>query len=88
MSFTFGKLKLYRNAYLVVTAGVEFARRHDVRQGAEAMEQHGEELDDQSADQIVAFLHSLTGTLPDVTYPVLPAETATTPRPSGEVLAQ
>lgn len=53
-----------------------------------AESQLGEELNDQSADQIVAFLHSLTGTLPDVTYPVLPAETASTPRPSGEVLAQ
>ena len=36
-----------RAAYLVAAAGIELARRHDVRQGAEAMEQHGEELDHQ-----------------------------------------
>ena len=33
---------------------------------------------------IVAFLESLTGKVPELTYPILPAETATTPRPSGE----
>ncbi len=53
-----------------------------------AESQLGEELDDESADQIVAFLDSLTGTLPPITYPVLPAETAATPRPSGEILPQ
>jgi cytochrome c peroxidase len=47
--------------------------------------QLGEELDDQEVDAIVAFLGSLTGKMPEVVYPVLPAETATTPRPSGEV---
>ena len=47
--------------------------------------QLGEELSDAEADQIVAFLSSLTGKMPEVTYPVLPAETAATPRPTGEV---
>ncbi|MDR5651660.1 cytochrome-c peroxidase [Ruixingdingia sedimenti] len=51
-----------------------------------AESQLGEELADQEADQIVAFLDSLTGTLPAITVPVLPAETATTPRPTAEVL--
>jgi cytochrome c peroxidase len=48
--------------------------------------QLGEDLSDAEADQIVAFLGSLTGTMPEVVYPVLPAETATTPRPTGEVI--
>lgn len=47
--------------------------------------QLGEELSDEEADKIVAFLQSLTGTMPEVTYPVLPAETADTPRPTAEV---
>ncbi|MEZ5676607.1 MAG: cytochrome-c peroxidase [Thalassovita sp.] len=50
-----------------------------------AESQLGEELTETEADQIVAFLGSLTGGLPEVTYPVLPAETASTPRPTGEV---
>ncbi|MDE9449282.1 cytochrome-c peroxidase [Aliiroseovarius sp. Z3] len=51
-----------------------------------AESQLGEEIDGATADQLVAFLDSLTGTLPEVTYPLLPAETATTPRPTGEVI--
>ncbi len=47
--------------------------------------QLGEDLSDEEADQIVAFLGALTGDMPEVTYPVLPAETAATPRPTGEV---
>ncbi|WP_137701347.1 cytochrome-c peroxidase [Marimonas lutisalis] len=47
--------------------------------------QLGEDLSDEEADKIVAFLGSLTGAVPEVTYPVLPAETAGTPRPTGEV---
>ncbi|NKN36713.1 cytochrome-c peroxidase [Agrobacterium sp. a22-2] len=47
--------------------------------------QLGEELNEQEVDQIVAFLDSLTGKIPEVTYPVLPAETDATPRPSGEI---
>lgn len=34
---------------------------------------------------MVAFLESLTGTVPDISYPILPAETATTPRPTAEL---
>jgi cytochrome c peroxidase len=47
--------------------------------------QLGEDLSDEEADQIVAFLGSLTGKVPEVVYPILPAETASTPRPTGEV---
>lgn len=47
--------------------------------------QLGEDLSDAEADQIVAFLGALTGRLPEVVYPILPAETATTPHPTGEV---
>jgi cytochrome c peroxidase len=47
--------------------------------------QLGEELTDTEVTQIVAFLDSLTGKMPEVVYPVLPQETATTPRPTGEI---
>ena len=47
--------------------------------------QLGEDLTDDEADKITAFLVSLTGEMPEVVYPVLPAETAETPRPTGEV---
>ncbi len=48
--------------------------------------QLGEELSDTETGQIVAFLGSLTGPVPAVTVPSLPAETATTPRPSEHIL--
>ncbi|WP_397543607.1 cytochrome c peroxidase [Roseovarius salis] len=47
--------------------------------------QLGMELDDDEVDKIAAFLGSLTGQMPEVTYPVLPAETLQTPRPTGDV---
>ena len=47
--------------------------------------QLGEDLTEDEADKIVAFLGSLTGEMPEVVYPILPAETAATPRPTGEV---
>ncbi len=47
--------------------------------------QLGEDLTDEEADKIVAFLGALTGDVPEVVYPILPAETAATPRPTGEV---
>jgi cytochrome c peroxidase len=53
-----------------------------------AESQLGEDLSDQEADQIVAFLDSLTGTLRPITLPVLPAETRLTPHPSAEVARQ
>ncbi|MCP1367204.1 cytochrome C biogenesis protein CcsA, partial [Halomonas sp. BBD48] len=43
--------------------------------------QLGQELDAESIDNIVAFLHSLTGEQPDFTMPILPASTSETPRP-------
>ena len=50
-----------------------------------AESQLGTSLQPEETAQLVAFLDSLTGTLPSVTLPVLPAETAATPRPSSEV---
>lgn len=46
----------------------------------------GEEVSDEEADKIVAFLDSLTGEMPAVTTPILPAETAAKPRPTAEVV--
>jgi cytochrome c peroxidase len=43
--------------------------------------QLGINLTDEEVDTITAFLGSLTGEQPDVTYPVLPPSVATTPRP-------
>ena len=59
----------------------------DLKQAVAIMgtSQLGADLKDDEVTQIVAFLESLTGKMPEVTYPVLPAETAATPRPTGEV---
>ncbi|WP_172296341.1 cytochrome-c peroxidase [Pseudoruegeria sp. HB172150] len=46
-----------------------------------AESQLGEGLEPGQTTQIVAFLETLTGEVPDVTLPVLPPETADTPRP-------
>lgn len=51
-----------------------------------AESQLGEALKPEETGQIVAFLDSLTGTMPEVTLPVLPAETADTPRPTQQVV--
>ena len=51
-----------------------------------AESQLGEELTDEEADAMVAFLNSLTGDVPDVMLPELPPETGTTPRPTAEVV--
>lgn len=50
--------------------------------------QLGEKLSEQDVGDIVAFLHSLTGKAPVTTIPVLPISTATTPRPTAEVVKQ
>lgn len=47
-----------------------------------AESQLGEALAPEETAEIVAFLESLTGTLPAITLPVLPPETAGTPRPT------
>lgn len=59
----------------------------DLKQAVQIMgnAQLGTELKEHEVDRIVAFLQSLTGKMPDVTLPVLPAETGDTPRPSGEI---
>lgn len=44
--------------------------------------QLGANLTDKETDDIVAFLDSLTGQLPQITYPSLPTRTDTTPEPS------
>lgn len=48
--------------------------------------QLGEELKDGEVKPIVAFLESLTGKVPPVSYPVLPPETGATPRPTAEIV--
>ncbi|AZO34211.1 MAG: c-type cytochrome [Mesorhizobium sp.] len=60
----------------------------DLRQAVATMgtTQLGEDLTGYEVDRIVAFLSSLTGKLPEISYPVLPAETATTPRPQSQIL--
>lgn len=51
-----------------------------------AESQLGESLKPEETMQLVAFLESLTGVIPEVTVPALPAETATTPRPTAEII--
>lgn len=53
-----------------------------------SISQLGAEMNDQEIDKIVAFLGSLTGEMPEVVYPVLPTETDTTPRPTGEIIPE
>lgn len=55
----------------------------DLTQAVEIMSnsQLGTELADDEVEAIVAFLHTLTGEQPDVSYPILPPNSATTPRP-------
>lgn len=48
--------------------------------------QLGQESNDDEVEKITAFLNALTGKMPEVVYPVLPAETATTPRPNIELM--
>lgn len=50
--------------------------------------QLGTELKPEEVQSIVAFLQGLTGEMPRIEYPVLPAETAKTPRPTGEVITK
>lgn len=45
--------------------------------------QLGHTLDENEAGAITAFLHTLTGEQPRVEYPILPASTKDTPRPSS-----
>ncbi len=51
-----------------------------------ASSQLGAELSEEEVGYITAFLESLTGEVPEVVYPILPAETAATPRPTGDVV--
>ncbi len=48
--------------------------------------QLGTELNAEEVTLITDFLQSLTGQVPQVIYPVLPVETAATPKPTAEVL--
>lgn len=61
----------------------------DLKQAVAIMgvSQLGAELNEEEVSAITAFLGSLTGEMPKIEYPVLPPETADTPRPSGEVKA-
>lgn len=62
----------------------------DLKQAVAIMSssQLGTELEPKEIDAIVEFLHSLTGEVPRIEYPILPAETATTPRPTAEVVKE
>jgi cytochrome c peroxidase len=55
----------------------------DLRQAVAVMgtSQLGTQLTDDDVDKITAFLDSLTGEQPKVTYPILPPSVANTPRP-------
>ncbi|MGQ4272974.1 cytochrome-c peroxidase [Terrihabitans sp. B22-R8] len=55
----------------------------DLEQAVEIMgtSQLGAELNKEQVGAIVAFLHTLTGEQPKVDYPMLPPNSATTPRP-------
>lgn len=55
----------------------------DLRQavGVMASSQLGEKLSEDQIGKITAFLRSLTGKQPEVTYPILPPSVATTPKP-------
>ncbi|MDX3895858.1 cytochrome-c peroxidase [Pusillimonas sp.] len=48
--------------------------------------QLGQELNEDEAKAITAWLHTLTGDQPRVEYPILPPSTAKTPRPSSAAL--
>ena len=50
--------------------------------GVMGSSQLGAKLTDQEEDDIVAFLNTLTGELPAITYPILPTRTDATPLPS------
>jgi len=58
-------------------------RSWDLRQAVAVMgsSQLGMQLTPQEIDNVVAFLNSLTGEQPKITYPVLPPSVAETPRP-------
>ncbi|MCW8837586.1 MAG: cytochrome-c peroxidase [Thiovulaceae bacterium] len=43
--------------------------------------QLGQDINDKEAESIATFLNSLTGKKPDISYPQLPARTASTPKP-------
>lgn len=60
----------------------------DLKQAVAIMgtSQLGEALNDRDVDLIVAFLDTLTGKAPEVTYPILPAETGTTPKPVATII--
>lgn len=53
-----------------------------------ATSQLGADLTEEQIASITAFLHTLTGEVPEVSYPLLPAETEDTPRPTAAVLPQ
>ena len=60
----------------------------DLKQAVAVMSssQLGTELKPHEVDAIVEFLHALTGEVPRIEYPILPAETVMTPRPTAEIV--
>ncbi len=59
----------------------------DLREAVSIMgsSQLGHTLNETEIEEIVAFLHTLTGDQPQVTYPILPPSTASTPKPVSMV---
>lgn len=53
-----------------------------------AESQAGEVISLRETTQIVAFLNSLTNTVPPITLPILPPEAATTPRPVPQAIVE
>lgn len=62
----------------------------DLQQAVAVMSssQLGTELAPKEVEAIVAFLHSLTGEVPRIEYPILPPESPKTPRPTAEVVKE
>ena len=76
------KVPLLRNIELTAPYFHD-ASTWDLREAVRTMGEYqlGIDLSEKEIDKIVAFLKSLTGNQPNITYPVLPPSTMTTPRP-------
>jgi cytochrome c peroxidase len=76
------KVPLLRNIELTAPYFHD-ASTWDLREAVRTMGEYqlGLKLSEKEIDRIVAFLKTLTGTQPEIVYPVLPPSTMTTPRP-------
>lgn len=76
------KVPLLRNIELTAPYFHD-ASTWDLREAVRTMGEYqlGLKLSEKEIDRIVAFLKTLTGTQPDITFPILPPSTMATPRP-------